>query len=339
MAKRNVVVPIVIILCMFIFFVFMAVMVGIAVFSSEMPVIGRYTVALVKVEGVILDTSDEIRLLHKYADSPFVRAIVLRIDSPGGSVGASQELFREIRKARKRSDKPIVASMGNVAASGGYYVACAADEIYANPGTVTGSIGVIFQTFDLQGVSKKIGFDVNTIKSGKFKDTGSMFREMSPEEKQILQGTIDDTYDQFLDAVIEGRRVELARAYLRRSEHKTSPTLSANVKPTSATQATTESAKAEAVPQDVVKNYLRSFADGRVLSGRQAKELGLVDNLGDLRDAISRAAQRAGVRGRPTVLQEKRKPSVWDLIESRTNILSRLTPRNGVSLEYRLSFD
>jgi len=318
---------------------FIAVVVGISVFTSDMPMMSRSTVALLKVEGVIMDTSNEIRLLHKYADSPFVRAIVVRIESPGGTVGASQELFREIRKARKKSDKPIIASMGNVAASGGYYVACAADEIYANPGTVTGSIGVIFQTYDLQGVSKKIGFGVNTIKSGKFKDTGSMFREMTPDEKQILQGTIDDTYDQFLDAVIEGRRVELARAHLRRSEPKTSPTLSAAAKPTSATLATTETAKAEAVPKDVVKDYLRSFADGRVLSGRQANELGLVDHLGDLRDAISRAAQLAGVQGRPVVLQERRKPSFWDLIEGRTGVLSRLTPPSGVSLEYRLSFD
>jgi protease-4 len=302
--------------------------------------IGRGVVALIKIEGVLTDTSQEIGLLHKHAENSFVRAIVLRVETPGGLVGCSQELHREILKTRKSSGKPIIASMGNVAASGGYYVACAAKEIYANPGTVTGSIGVLFQSYNLQGISQKIGFGVNTIKSGKFKDTGSSFREMTPEERQVLQGTIDDTYDQFLEAVLEGRRVELARAHLRRGTAATTTTVAADgaTSPSSAVPPV-DTAKAEQVPRPVVKDYLRSMADGRVLSGRQALEFGLVDHLGDLNDAIDRAAQLAGLRGKPYILQEKRKTSLWDLLEGRTNVITQLTPRLGVALEYRLAFD
>ena len=324
---------------MFIFFILITVIAGLFAFRERLPVIGKGAVAIVKVEGVLTDTSREIALLHKYAESPIARAIVLRVETPGGAVGCSQELNREIAKLRKRSSKPIVVSMGNVAASGGYYIACAANEIYANPGTVTGSIGVLFQTYDLQGISKKIGFGVNTIKSGKLKDTGSSFREMTPEEREVLQATIDDTYDQFLEAVLEGRRTELARAYLRRTAQGTTATRTTD-SPTSPTALSPEEeAKAGQLPREVVKDYLRSIADGRVLSGRQAWELGLVDRLGDLHDAADRAAQLAGLRGKPYLLQERRKVTFWDLLENRTNVVSRLVERLGVALEYRLSFD
>jgi len=326
------------------FLIFLFILIAIAVISvislgNRLPLIGRAAVAVVEIKGTIFDTNEQIEKIEKYAANPFVKAIVLRIESPGGAVAASQELYREIRKIRKQSRKPIVASMGNVAASGGYYVACAADEIYANPGTVTGSIGVIFQAYNIEGISKKLGIGVNIVKSGKFKDTGSPFRQMTPEERKILQGAIDDTYDQFLEAVLAARREALAKAYLRNSK-PTSPTLATGP----AVQSTTgglETAQPDPgkVPREKVKAYLRSFADGRVLSGRQALGLGLVDHLGDLRDATDRAARLAGIRGKPTVLREKRKPTIWDLFGSRTGIASRLGLRQGVSLEYRLSFD
>ncbi|KPL11818.1 hypothetical protein AMJ85_02865 [candidate division BRC1 bacterium SM23_51] len=317
----------------------MVVVVAFVVLRDRIPMVGRAAVALVKVEGLITDTSEEIRLLRKYGSNPLVRAIVVRVESPGGTVGGSQELYREIRKTREKSGKPIIASLGNVAASGGYYVACAADEIYANPGTVTGSIGVIFQTYDLQGLSKKIGVGVNTIKSGKFKDTGSFFREMTEEEKQIIQGTIDDTYEQFLEAVIEARRSKLAQAYLDRNAKATTPSLAADSTASSPTAAGAKPADTDQVAREVVEAHLRSIADGRVLSGRQAREWGLLDHLGGLQDAIDRAAKLARVRGRPVVIQERRKRTFWDLVQSRTDAVSRLARHDGVALEYRLCFD
>lgn len=326
-------------LLMFVLFLVIVVGVVLLVLRDRLPIVGRAAVALVKVEGLIVDTSEEIRLLRKYGNNPLVQAIVLRVESPGGAVGGSQELYREIRKARKRSGKPIIASLGNVGASGGYYVACAADEVFANPGTVTGSIGVIFQTYDFQGISKKIGVGVNTIKSGKFKDTGSGFREMTEEEKQLIQGTIDDVYNQFLEAVLETRHTELARACLRRNAEGTTPSLAAAGTASSPTLPGDKASDADLVPREVVEAHLRSFADGRVLTGRQAHEAGLVDHLGNLQDAIDRAAELGGIRGRPFVIQEKRKPKLWDLIQSRTDVVSRLASRNGVTLEYRLCFD
>ena len=339
MQKKTVSFMFGLIVLMFIFIMLICVLFLFATYGRRLPVFGRAVVAVVKVEGAFMDTSQEISLLRKYTESSFVGAIVLRIETPGGAVGCAQEFHREILKARRDGHKPIIASMGNVAASGGYYISCAADEIYANPGTVTGSIGVLLETFDFQDVGKKIGITVNTVKSGKFKDTGSYFREMTAEEKQLLQETIDDTHNQFLEAVMEGRRVELARAYLRRLAAGTTATLAADRSTSPSDSAAVDQAQAERVPRLVVRDYLRSFADGRVLSGHQAWELGLVDHLGNFQDAVARAAALAGIRGKPRILQEKRRTSLWDLLENRTNVVSHLATRFGFALEYRLSLD
>ncbi len=143
----------------------------------------------------------------KLADTRGVKAIILDINSPGGSVGAVQELYSEILRIRKTRHIPFVASFGDVAASGGYYIASACDKIVAHPGTLTGSIGVIFDATDLQGLFQKIGVKMSPIKSGKFKDIGSPARAMTPAEKRLLQRIIDDTYEQFLSAVSLGRNI------------------------------------------------------------------------------------------------------------------------------------
>ncbi|MCX8036014.1 MAG: signal peptide peptidase SppA [Candidatus Sumerlaeia bacterium] len=299
--------------------------------------IGRGAVAIVRIEGTIMDPAEPTRQLRLYTKSPAVRAILIRIESPGGAVGASQEIHREILRARRDGGKKVVASMGNVAASGGYYVACAADEIFANAGTVTGSIGVVLETYDLQGISKKIGFGVNTIKSGQMKDVGSPFREMTPEERQVLQTTIDDTYDQFLEAVIEGRRAALARAWRNHTEKPTTSSRAAD-RPTTAPAQAADTASTSPT-REALKDFLRSFADGRILSGRQALDLGLVDRLGGLQDATDRAAELGGIRGKPTILQERRKSSLWDLLRGRNDAVSRLVSPNGFALQYRLVFD
>ena len=168
---------------------------------------GGSKVAVVEIEGIIVDGAAAVRELREHADNPSIKAVVLRINSPGGVVAPTQEIFAAIQRARK-AGKPVVASLGAVAASGGYYVAVAADRIYANPGTLTGSIGVVMQLANLEGLLKKVGVDYVVVKAGAYKDVGNFARTMSPEERKMLQALLDDVYSQFVEAVSEGRGLE-----------------------------------------------------------------------------------------------------------------------------------
>lgn len=219
------------------------------------------TVVVVKLEGVIIDPSDITKELRDLEDNANVKAVVLRIDSPGGSVGPSQEIYSAIKRLRKV--KPVVASMGSMAASGGFYAAVAANKIVANPGTITGSIGVIVEFMNVEELLAKIGLKGHVIKSGRFKDTGSPLREMTTEERELLQGVINDVNSQFIAAVAEGRGLKV---------------------------------------EDVER-----IADGRVFSGAQAKSLKLIDELGDLTDAIDVSAKLAGITGKPNVVYPEKK--------------------------------
>lgn len=169
--------------------------------------LGGDRVAVVEIEGVIVDALPVVRELEEHRENPSVRAVVVRIDSPGGVVGPSQEIYDAIRRFRAK-DKPVVASMGAVAASGGYYIAAAADRIVANPGTLTGSIGVIMQMAEFEGLFKKVGVRYQVIKSGRYKDIGSPARAMTEAERRLLQSLLDDVYEQFVDAVAEGRDLD-----------------------------------------------------------------------------------------------------------------------------------
>ena len=168
---------------------------------------GGPKVAVVEIEGIIIDGTAAVRELREHADNSAIKAIVLRINSPGGVVAPTQEIFSAIQRARK-AGKPVVATLGAVAASGGYYVAAAADRIYANPGTLTGSIGVVMQMANLEGLLKKVGVEYVVVKAGAYKDVGNFARTMSPEERKMLQALLDDVYSQFVDAVAEGRGLE-----------------------------------------------------------------------------------------------------------------------------------
>jgi protease IV len=241
--------------------------------------LGGSKVALITVDGVILDSKEVIEQLEKYRTNPSVKAIVLRINSPGGGVAPSQEIHEEILKTRQTDKKPIVASMGSVAASGGYYIASAADLIVANPGSITGSIGVILQVPNISGLMQKIGVKSVVVKSGLHKDLASPTREMTDAERQILQGMLDDVHGQFIDAVATGRRID--------------------------------------------RKKVEAMADGRIFSGREAQSVGLVDQLGNLQDAIERAATLAGIRGKPTVIQErKRGLFLMDLLRGSLSLLN-----------------
>jgi len=252
-------------------------------------------VALIRVEGVILDAQSTVTDLKRFGENPSVKAIVLRIDSPGGGVVPSQEIYDAVQRVRNKHNKAVIASMGTVAASGGYYIAAATDRIIANPGTLTGSIGVIMETANVEGLLKKIGVEGIVVKSGKFKDVGSPLRKMTDEEQALLQSVMDDVHKQFIDAVAEGRALE--------------------------------------------PSTVQALADGRIFTGRQAKEAKLVDELGNLDDAIQLAADLAGIEGEPKVVEPRRRFSLRDFIESRlSGILPKLDFYSGVSLKYLMAF-
>jgi protease-4 len=166
-------------------------------------------VAIVEIEGMILDVDDVVRELRRHRENPLVRAVVIRINSPGGVVGPTQEIHQALMRIRE-AGKPVVASLGAVAASGGYYIAVAADQIFANPGTLTGSIGVIMQLANVDTLLKKVGVDYIVVKAGQFKDIGNFSRPMSPEERRVLQTLLDDVHGQFIQAVADGRKLDAA---------------------------------------------------------------------------------------------------------------------------------
>ncbi len=167
---------------------------------------GGDKIGLVELRGVIYDSASLVSQFKRYGEDRSIKAIVFRVDSPGGGVAASQEIYEQVRKVRE-SGKPVIVSMGSAAASGGYYVSCGADSIVANPGTTTGSIGVILETTNVAELLKKLGVRVDVVKSGKFKDTGSPFREMTDEERTYLQGYIDNAYHQFVKVVARERHL------------------------------------------------------------------------------------------------------------------------------------
>ena len=252
-------------------------------------------VALIRSEGVILDAQATISELKQYSENPLVKAIVLRIDSPGGGVVPSQEIHDAVKRVKNKSNKAVIASMGTVAASGGYYIAAATDRIIANPGTLTGSIGVIMEMANFEGLMKKVGVEGVVIKSGRFKDVGSPLRKMSDEERKLLQSVMDDVHHQFIQAVADGRSLEVS-----------------DVEP---------------------------LADGRIYTGRQAKDARLVDELGDLDDAIHIAADIAGMEGEPKVVEPRKRFSFRDIIESRwASVFPRLELNTGVKLKYLMAF-
>lgn len=213
-------------------------------------------VGVVEISGMLISSEPTVKQLIAFKDDESIKAIILRVDSPGGAVAPSQEIHDEV--ARVAAIKPVVVSMASVAASGGYYVSIPAQRIFANPGTITGSIGVIMQVTNFQDLYEKLGLKNQVVKSGEHKDLGSPLRSMTPQDRQILQGVIDDVYDQFVTAVSSGRKL----------------------------------------PLDKVKR----LADGRIFTGRQAKEAGLVDELGGLQDAVRVAAELAGIIGEPRVV-------------------------------------
>jgi len=171
----------------------------------EKDVVQKEKIGIVTVEGPIITSKDTIEELKTYRKDNSIKAIILRVESPGGGVAPSQEIYEEVKKTAK--EKPVVVSMGAVAASGGYYISAPATKIVANPGTLTGSIGVIMEIPNIKGLMEKIGVKTEVIKSGRYKDIASVFKDMEPEQRKILQSVLDDVHEQFIKAVAEGRRL------------------------------------------------------------------------------------------------------------------------------------
>jgi len=169
-------------------------------------------IAIVNIKGMLINSRDIVKQLSDYRQNPQVRGIILRIDSPGGAVAPAQEIFSEIIKLRS-NNKTVYASMGSVAASGGYYIACAADYVLANPGTLTGSISAVMALNNIEELTKKIGVKPNIIKSGKFKDLGSPLRAMTPEEHNLLQSVVNDVHEQFVLAIAKSRGLPLSEVH------------------------------------------------------------------------------------------------------------------------------
>ncbi len=219
-----------------IFGIFLLILVGF-VFFALVYVLGSATqdktsfvlnnkIGIVKVEGFIGDVHDIVEQLNQFAKDDNIKAIILRIDSPGGGVASSQEVYATVMDIKKK--KKVIASMGSMAASGGYMIACAADKIVANPGTVTGSISAIMHFANAEELLKKVGLKSSVVKSGKYKDIGSPTRDMTTEEKELLQELVDDIYDQFLDMVAQNRnmpkenlkKIADGRVFTGRQAHK-----------------------------------------------------------------------------------------------------------------------
>ena len=178
-------------------------------FGEESSFMPGEKIAVIEIKGVIIDSRPIINEILKFKKNDSVKAVVLRINSPGGAVGPSQEIFKEVMKLNK--EKKVVASLGSIATSGGYYIACAAEKILANPGTITGSIGVMMKFTNFEQLFSKIGLKGVMIKSGEYKDIGSPFREMTPKDKKILKGVIRDIHRQFIEVVAEGRKIPLKK--------------------------------------------------------------------------------------------------------------------------------
>lgn len=245
-----------------------------SIFSSTMLIHGD-KIGVVRVEGVIKRSSPYLKLLDSLERDKSVKAVVLRVNSPGGVVGACQEIHDKVKEIAK--EKPVVVSMVSVAASGGVYISVPATKIVANPGTLTGSVGVILQAYNVKKLADKMGIKVITVKSGKYKDLLNPFREPDNGTLSILQKLIDDSYQQFVEAVAEGRKLPVEK--------------------------------------------VKKFADGRVFTGREAKRLGLVDELGDFDKAVKMAKKLSNSPNAKVFEAKPKRSFVQKLFGERTETL------------------
>jgi len=270
-------------------------LVGVLSITSEWVQQGtKNRIGIVDITGLITDSQYITNQVKKFRQDKRIRGIILRIDSPGGTVGPSQEIYDEVLKTRE-SGKTIYASMGALAASGGYYIASAAETIFANPGTLTGSIGVIMAFSNAKGLMEKIGLQPEIVKAGEYKDIGSPARAMTQKERNLLQSVVTDVHQQFIEAVASGRNISVA---------------------------------------EVTK-----IADGRILTGRQAYSLNLVDQMGGLQVSINQIAHKVGIIGSPKIIKETPRVGFLDWVLKSTVNQSLINRSSIPSLQYTWHFN
>jgi len=243
-------------------------------------------IVVIKLEGIILDSGKFLNAYKKFRDNPNVKGFVIRINSPGGAVAPSQEIYRILRKF----DKPVYVSMSTLAASGGYYVAAASDKIFALEGTLTGSIGVIMKFTNLSGLYEKIGVQIETIKSGKFKDIGASNRSLTDAERKILQDTIDQVYESFIHDILKARKIK--------------------------------------------EETLREYADGRVITGKKALEIDLVDEIGGFYDTVESLKKQVGMKDIDLYYYKEKENVLDNLLNGMTEIKNLFTADKGYKLYY-----
>ena len=230
---------------------------------------GSGKVAVVNLDFTIFSSESIVRQFNKFRDDKSIKAIILKVNTPGGGVAASQEIYEIIRKTRDNG-KPVIVSISSLGASGGYYAACGGSIIIADPGSLVGSIGVIMNLMNFKELAEKIGVSETIIKSGELKDAGNPFREINEKDREYFQDIVNDSYDQFLEVVSRERKMD--------------------------------------------KEKLKEYANGRVFTGRQAKDIGLIDSLGTFEDAVRIAAGMGGIEGEPTLVRERERLSLTERI-------------------------
>lgn len=239
--------------------------------SSAVSLTRSDPIGVVKIQGVILDSEAVIEDLEEIASIHNLKALILHINSPGGGSAASQEIYYAVKRIKEDYDYPVISVLSSLGASGGYYVALATDSIYALPGTLTGSIGVIMDFPQWTEIMDKIGINMHVVKSGDYKDTGSPYREFTPEDRRYYQQLVDDVYDQFITAVAESRSMEKAR--------------------------------------------VKDLSDGKVYTGRQALDLGLIDHLGTVQDGIDDLTRQLNLKDKPAIVRPKKeKMTFYNLV-------------------------
>jgi len=257
-----------------VFFILLSFIISLLMIFKEKD-FGKPQIGILQIKGIILDAEEYLMAIKEMAKKESIKAIVVRINSPGGSVGASQEIFEELKKTRNL--KPVIVSMGSVAASGALYVALGGTKIFASPGTITGSIGVVLEIPNIEKLLKKIGIESETIKSGAYKDTGSIYRPLTPEEKKYLTKKVKLIHDQFIKAISEERKISIEK--------------------------------------------VKSFADGRIFTGEEAKSLGLVDKIGNFWDAVEEAKKMAKISEAKLVFMPKKKGFLSKILEEKSSLI------------------
>jgi len=252
--------------------------------GGQIPLVSADRVAILPVYGVIESDASFIQNLEKFREDKSVRGFVVEIRSPGGVAGTAQSMYSELASLRDEDDRPVVAWIGEIGASGAYLVALGADSILALPSSITGSIGVIMEFPNAEGLLRKVGVDLEVVKSGEMKDIGSPVRDLTDDERRVLQDLVDDVYEQFVDAVSANRGLH--------------------------------------------RDRVTALADGRVMSGARAAELGLVDRTATLGEALDLVGQMTGLGDNPrTVRPIERRLGFWDVLrgieESRLHSLVR----------------